>query len=172
MSSSSPSGKTGIKEYCALALMGALMFVLKIVLAALPNIHVGAVLVVLTAVFFGWRSMYSTAIYILLEGLIYGFSVWWVSYLYAWPLLTAVCVLLRKNRSAFLWAVVTGLFGLSFGALCAIPYLFIGGWEMAAAYWVGGIPFDLLHCAGNFVLTLVLYRPLVRAMSSAMKKQY
>lgn len=150
--------------------MGALMFVLKVALASLPNVHLGAVLIVLTAVLFGWRSMYSIAIYVLLEGLVYGFSVWWISYLYAWPLLGAVCVLMRKNDSAFIWAVVTGIFGLSFGALCAIPYFFIGGWEMALSYWVGGIPFDLMHCAGNFVLTLVLFKPLSRAMKAALKR--
>jgi len=149
--------------------MGALMFVLKIALASLPNIHVGAVLIVLSAVYFGWRSMYAIAIYVLLEGLVYGFSIWWISYLYAWPMLAAVCVLMRRNESSFMWAVVTGVFGMCFGALCAIPYFFIGGWEMALSYWVSGIPFDLLHCAGNFVLTFVLFKPLSRALDSALK---
>ena len=150
--------------------MGALMFVLKLVLAFLPNIHIGAVLIVITAVYFGWRSLYSVAIYVLLEGLAYGFGIWWISYLYAWPLLAVICVLMRKNESPFMWAIVAAVFGLSFGALCAIPYLFIGGGSMALAYWVNGIPFDLLHCAGNFVLTFVLFKPLTKALDAAMKK--
>jgi hypothetical protein len=32
------------------------------------------------------------------------------------------------------------------------------------AKWVSGIPFDLLHCGGNFVMALVLFRPLRRLM--------
>ena len=32
------------------------------------------------------------------------------------------------------------------------------------AWWVSGIPFDLLHCAGNFVIALVLFVPLRKLM--------
>ena len=53
-----------------------------------------------------------------------------------------------------------GVFGLMFGALCAIPYAVAGGLAAGIAYWVSGIPFDLLHCGGNVVLALVLFRPL------------
>lgn len=151
--------------------MGALMIASKIAMAALPNIHLVALLIILTVVFYGWKAMYSVAVYIMLEGIIFGFGLWWVSYLYAWPLLCAVCVLLRKNDSPLLWAVTAGVHGLLFGALCAIPYLFIGGWSMALSYWVSGIPFDLTHCAGNFILTLLLYRPLKRTLDKVLKKQ-
>lgn len=58
--------KPSLKEFCALALMGALMFAAKLALAALPNVHIGAVLIVLSAVFFGWRCMYSVAVYVML----------------------------------------------------------------------------------------------------------
>lgn len=159
-SSSKPAGKLSLRELCILALMGSLMFALQVALAVLPNIHVTAPLIIITAIVFSWQAMFSVAIFVLLEGLTFGFGLWWLSYLYIWPLFTAVVILLRKLDSALLWAIVAGVFGLSFGALCAIPYLFMGGWSMAVSYWVSGIPFDLLHCAGNFVLTLVLYKPL------------
>ena len=39
-----------------------------------------------------------------------------------------------------------------------IPWFCImGGWKGYFAMWIAGIPFDLTHCASNFVLTLVLY---------------
>ena len=136
------------------------MFASKIVMASLPNIHIIAFLIVLTSMFFSWQALYSVAIYVLLEGLFFGFGLWWVSYLYAWPLLVPVVVLLRKNESPLFWAIVTGLHGLLFGALCALPYIFIGGFPMAFSYWLNGIPFDLLHCAGNFAVTLLLLRPM------------
>ena len=66
--------------------------------------------------------------------------------------------------------MVAAIHGLLFGALCSLPYFFVGGWQMAFSYWVGGITFDLAHCAGNFVLTLALYRPLKRAMEAVLKK--
>ena len=158
------------RELCALALIGALMEGSKLALAALPNIHLNAVLIILAAVFFGWRAMYSVAVYIMLEGILFGFGVWWISYLYVWPLLCAVCVLMRKNDSVLIWAVTAAIHGLLFGAMCSLPYLFIGGRSMALSYWVGGLSFDLAHCAGNFILTLILYKPLKKAMELAIKK--
>ena len=47
-----------------------------------------------------------------------------------------------------------------FGALCGIVDIFIGGFGYAAAKWISGIPFDIAHCAGNFVIALLLFRPL------------
>lgn len=168
-SGSKPAGKLSAREIVSLALSGALMFASKAAMASLPNIHLNAVLIILGAVFFGWRVMYSIAIYIMLEGLIFGFSLWWLSYWYIWPILGVAAVIMRENRSPLIWAVVAAIHGLCFGALCAVPYLFIGGREMAFSYWIGGIPFDLAHCAGNFVLTLVLFKPLYAAMERIIK---
>lgn len=169
MRSHSQSATISAKELCLLALMGALMFASKVAMSFLPNIHLNAVLLILAAVFFSWRALYSVGVYVMLEGMIYGFGIWWISYLYVWPLLVVAAVLLRKNDSPLIWAIVAGVHGLLFGAMCAIPYFFVGGWAAAFAYWVSGIPFDLMHCAGNFVLTLILYKPLKKAISAVIR---
>ncbi len=49
-------------------------------------------------------------------------------------------------------------------ALCARPNLAFGP-GAALANWVSGIPFDIAHCAGNFLTTLLLYTPLVKGLS-------
>ena len=36
----------------------------------------------------------------------------------------------------------------------------IGGFAYDASRWASGIPFDLLHCAGNFAIALLLFAPL------------
>jgi len=167
-SPSRPAGKLTAREICILALMGALMFVTKAVLAALPNIHLNAVLIILTVCFFGAKALYSVLVYITLEGLVFGFGLWWLSYLYIWPIFTFVALALKENDSGLVWAVIAASFGLCFGALCSIPYFFMGGWEMAFSYWISGIPFDLSHCAGNFITTLILYKPLYRLMKNLM----
>ncbi|MFW5672629.1 MAG: hypothetical protein ACOCM8_10155, partial [Acetivibrio ethanolgignens] len=51
--------------------------------------------------------------------------------------------------------------GLIFGALCSITYFFISGIGGGLAYWVSGIPFDLIHGAGNFVVALVTLEPIL-----------
>ena len=140
----------------------------QVALSGIKNVHITAVLIILTAVFFGWRCMYSIAVFIMLEGFFWGFAMWWFCYWYLWPILGIAAVLMRKNDSALVWAIVAAVHGLIFGALCSIPYLFIGGWTMALSYWVSGIPFDLIHCGGNFVMTLVLYKPLKKGMEYAL----
>lgn len=50
----------------------------------------------------------------------------WVSYLYIWSIF-AVVVLLIKSDSVILWSLLSGIFGLCFGFLCAVPYFVTGG---------------------------------------------
>ena len=163
------TSKLTVREGCLLSLMAALMFASKLALAAIPNVHLNAVFIIVAAVFFSWRSLYTVGVYILLEGIFFGFGLWWISYLYAWPLLCVAAVLLRRCRSPLLWAVLAGAHGLCFGALCSIPYLFIGGWTLAFSTWISGIPFDLAHCAGNFMLVLVLFNPLRKVTALLLK---
>ena len=165
-SRSKPAGeRLTARELCILALIGALIFASKFALASIPNVNLNTLLIILCAVFFGWKTLYAVGIYVLLEGLIFGFSLWWFSYLYAWPAVTAFVMLFRKNDSPLVWAVVAGLCGLCFGPLMYILYLAVTGWETAAAMWIAGIPYDLIHCVSNFVLTLLLYRPLYKVFS-------
>ena len=151
--------------------MGALIFGAKFALASLPNVNINAVLIILTTLFFGWRALYAVAIYVLLEGLVFGFQIWWFSYVFVWPLLVVVAMAFRKNDSALIWAVIAGLWGLLFGPLMYIPYFCIlGGWKGYFAMWIAGIPYDLTHAAGNFVFTLVLYPPLHKVMEHFLGK--
>ena len=104
----------------------------------------------------------------LLEILFYGISLWNVNYLYIWAVLAVAAYFLRDMRSSVGWAILSGGFGLLFGALCGIVDVFVGGFSYAVTKWVSGIPFDLAHCAGNFVLALLLFRP----MRSLMERLY
>ena len=165
------AGNQKLRELITLALLAALMFATQVALATLPNIHLVAVIVILSAMLFGWKALYSVYVFVLLEGLLYGFSDWFVCYLYVWTILTAIAVLFRYNRSRWFWSAVAGIFGLLFGALCSITRFFIGGWAAAFAYWVAGIPFDLIHCVSNAVLTFVLLMPLYRLCCKILGRQ-
>lgn len=163
-------GKMSLRELILLALIGSLMMATQVALAALPNIHLVAVFVILAALLFGWKCLFSVYIFVVLEGLIYGFSMWFVNYLYIWTILAVISVLCRKNTSKIFWAALAGIYGLLFGALCSLPYFFIGGWKAAFSYWVSGIPFDLIHCVSNAALTLVLLQPLYKLCRKLMNK--
>ena len=155
-----------IRELIELSLIGALMVGTQVAMVALPNINLISVLIILTVIVYGVKAFYSVYVFVLLEGLIYGFGLWFINYLYIWSILTVIALIFRKNENRLIWAVIAGLFGLSFGILCAIPYIFIGGPGFAVSYWLSGIPFDITHCVSNFVLTLLLLAPLKKLFNS------
>lgn len=147
-------------EVTLFGVLGALTFAAKFVMSSLPNIEPVSLMILLFAVTFGWKAVYPTYLYVGLEILFYGINTWNIYYLYIWAVLLAVALLMRKMQEPLGWAILSGTFGLAFGALCAIADVFIGGFSYAAAKWVSGIWFDLMHCAGNFVIALLLFAPL------------
>lgn len=161
-----------IKDMARLGLMVALLEVSKLALASLPNIELVSFWIILFTLHMGWRTLYAVYVFVLLEGILYGIHFWWAAYLYVWTLLVILTQAFRAQHSALFWSILSGLFGLSFGALCAIPYGITGAlsgglWNGLLAgfsWWIAGIPYDLLHCAGNFVIMLVLYKPIQHAM--------
>ena len=152
--------KLTAREICLFGMLAAVTFGAKWVMAPLPNIEPVSLMVMLFGVVFGWKALFPVAVYVLAEILFYGLGPWNFNYLYVWLLLAAVAMLLRRVKNPLLWATVSGFFGLMFGALCAPVDVFIGGFGYAAGKWVSGIPFDLLHCVGNFFMALLLFVPL------------
>ena len=160
-------------------MMVALIEVSKFVLSGIPNLELTSFWLIMFTLYFGWRIVAAVPVFIILEGAMYGVQLWWIMYLYAWPLLVLVTWISRKKASALLCAIISGIFGLCFGALCAIPYFFIGlssggvssGISTAVTWWIAGIPWDLVHCAGNFVVMFILYRPVSRAMKLVIKNR-
>lgn len=149
-------------EAALFGVLGGLTFAMKLALAALPNIEPVSLMVMLFAVTFGRKAAYPIYTYVLLEMLAYGFGLWNISYLYVWPILAAAAWLMRQETHPLAWALLSGGFGLMFGLLCAPVDAIIGGWGYALARWASGVPFDLLHCGGNFAIALVLFAPLRR----------
>lgn len=147
-------------EVALFGILGGLTFAAKLVMAGLPNIEPVSLLVMLFAVTFGRKCLYPIYVYVLLEYVLYGFNTWSVCYLYIWAVLALGAWLLRAVKHPLAWAVLSGTFGLLFGALCAPVDVCIGGGAYALAKWVNGIPFDLLHCGGNFVIALALFAPM------------
>lgn len=167
--------KIAVLDITLTGLMVAVIEVSKMALAFLPNIELTSFWLILFTLFFGRRIALVVPVFILIEGTVYGFGIWWVMYLYAWPLLVCLTWMFRRQESVWFWSIVSGAFGLSFGALCAVPYFFLGagggagvaaGIRTALAWWVAGIPWDIVHCVGNFALMLVLYRPVRRVMQA------
>ena len=141
-----------------------MMFALQVAAASLPNIELVSLLVAAFSVYFGRRTLAAIYVFALLEGITYGFGSWWICYLYVWTILYLVSRAAKQMQSPIGWAAILGLFGLLFGALCSIPYFFILGPAGGLSYFLGGIPYDLLHCVGNTVSGLLLWKPVGKAL--------
>lgn len=157
--------KITAKDIAITGMMIAIIEVAKNALAFIPNVELVSLLIILYTLYFGRKILLVIPAFILLEGCIYGFGLWWIMYLYVWPLLVLITYLFRKQESVFVWAIVSGGFGLAFGALCSIPYIVLSGPKAAFAWWVSGIPFDIVHCVANFVICLVFFKPLSKVLS-------
>ena len=155
-----------VKEVALFGMLGALTFGGKFVMAGLPNIEPVSLFIMVFVVVFGLKALFPIGVYVALEILVYGIQLWNINYLYIWAILAVVAYCLRHVKEPLIWAVVSGLFGLLFGALCAPVYLFAGGVQFALSWWLSGLGFDLLHCVGNFILALLLFAPLRKLLTS------
>lgn len=171
--------RISIREIALIGMMVAVIEVCKAALSFLPNIELTTFWLILFTLYFGRRIMLVVPVFILIEGFIYGVGTWWIMYLYTWPLLVLVVWLFRRQESVWVFSIVSGVFGLFFGFLCAIPYVVVGavggglwnGLYAGFTWWVAGIPWDIVHGIGNFILMLILYRP-VRGVMQRVKVQY
>ncbi len=152
--------KLSLKEMILFGILGALTFAMKVVMAGLPNIEPVSLTILVYAAVFGLKALYPTYVYVVMEILYFGLGTWNICYLYIWAILAVAAWLLRGMQGSLGWAVLSGAFGLLFGALCGIVDIFIGGFAYAVTKWASGIPFDIAHCAGNFFIALVLFKPL------------
>ena len=152
------------------AVLGAMTFAAKYVMSFLPNIEPVSLMVMLFAVVFGWKWVYPVYLYVTMEILFYGLGLWNINYFYIWAVLGVSACILKDLRHPLAWAMLSGAFGLLFGALCGIVDVFIGGFGYAVTKWVSGIPFDIMHCAGNFVMALLLFCPLRKLLEAQYEK--
>lgn len=152
-------------------MLGALMFISKIIMEALPNIHLLGMLTMVCTVVFRKKALFPIYLNAFLVGIYGGFSFWWVPYLYIWTVLWGITMLLPKNMSkktaCIVYPIVCGLHGLFYGILYApTQALFFGyNFNQTVAWMISGFPWDLIHAVGNLVLGTLIY-----PISSLLKK--
>ncbi len=152
-------------------MLGAIMFVSKIIMELLPNIHLCGMLTMLYTVVFRKKALIPIYIYVLMNGLYAGFSMWWMPYTYIWTVLWGVAMLLPRKMpgavASIVYPAVCALHGLFFGILYAPAQAAMFGlnFEQTVAWVIAGFPFDALQALGNLVagvlilpLSLVLRR--------------
>lgn len=147
-----------------MGVMTATIEAAKLALFVVPNVELVTLLVILYSIHFGKKALSAIFAFVGIECLIWGLGLWVIMYLYIWPLLSIVVQIFRKQKSVWFWSILAGIYGLLFGALCSIPYFFIGGIRTAVTWWIAGIPYDILHGISNFIICFILYYPLTKVL--------
>ena len=154
-----------VMDIAEMGMMLALIETGKRALDFLPNIEVVTLLFIVFTLSYGLKTIVVAVSFTFFETAVYGFNNWVIMYLYMWPLLIVIVYATRRHAGLWFYSILSGLYGLFFGLLCSIPYLVVGGPTLAFTWWIAGIPYDIIHCVGNFALCLALYKPLTFAMN-------
>ncbi len=153
------------------AMLGAILFVSKLVMEFLPNVHLIGALTMVYTIVYRTKALVPIYIFVFLTGLYGGFALWWIPYLYVWTVLWAVTMLLPKKMKPQVaipvYMAVCALHGLLFGVLYAPAQAFLFGlnFKQMLAWIASGFPFDVIHGIGNFVAA-VLVLPLSRTLGA------
>lgn len=154
--------KLNIKECAVFSMLGAVMYCSKIIMDALPNIHLVGVLTVAFTIVYRKKALYPIYIFVLLTGLLNGFSTWWIPYLYIWTVLWGVTMLLPeklpKKAAPFIYAGVCALHGLFYGILYApVQAIFFGLDFKGMLSWIAaGFSFDIIHFVSNLCCSVLI----------------
>ena len=153
-------------ELVLLPIFGVLMYVSKLVMEFLPNIHLLGMFIVVFTLKYRWKALIPIYVYVFLLLFIGGFSLWWIPNLYTWTVLWGVVMLLPRRMprgwQMVVYPTVCALHGFAYGVIFAPAQALLYGlnWQGMVAWIVSGLPFDILHGVGNLV-TGFLILPLV-----------
>ena len=160
-----------VRELCIFAMLGAVMFASKVIMEALPNIHLLGVLTVTYTVTYRRRALVPIYVYVMLNGLFAGFNFWWLPYTYIWTLLWGAVMLLPrkmpKKVAYAVYSVICAVHGFLFGILYAPAQALMFGlnFNQTVAWVIAGFPYDIIHGISNLGLGL-----LIVPMSEMLKK--
>lgn len=167
----SKQNKLPITEIATFGMLGSVMYVSKLLMEFLPNIHLLGSLIVAITIVFRKKALYPIYTYVLLEGLFGGFSTWWIPYLYIWTILWGITMLLPSNINyrikPFIYAILCSVHGFLFGTLYAPVQALLFGLNLKGmiAWIIAGFPFDIIHGISNFIIGLILICPLIKVLT-------
>lgn len=166
-----------IREMAVFSMLGTIMYISKKIMEWAPNIHFLGMLIVVTTIVYRKKALIPIYIYVFLDGLFYGFSMWWMPYLYIWTILWGLAMLLPRRMSRTVAIIVLptlcAIHGFLFGVLYAPAQAIMFGLDLKAtlAWIAAGLPFDLLHGIGNFASGF-LALPLISLICRLEKKTF
>ncbi len=151
-----------VRELVLFAMLGSLMFCSKLIMEALPNIHLLGMFTVVFTIVYRKKALIPIYVYVFLTGIYAGFAYWWFAHLYVWTILWGITMILPRKMppavSAVVYCIICCLHGLFYGALCAPAEALALGFdfEQTLAWIASGLAFDIMHAVGNTVAALLV----------------
>ena len=148
--------KLTVRETAVFGMLGALMYVSKIIMEVAPNVHLLGVFTIAITAVYRKKALYPIYTYVFLNGMFSGFATWWIPYLYLWTVLWAVTMLLPQNMQKavkpIVYMIVNACHGFLFGTLYAPAQALLYGlsFEAMIAWIIAGLPWDFIHGVSNF----------------------
>ncbi len=171
-----------VRRLVILSICASVLFVVKIILMPIPNIElVTFLLIIYTLIFTLKEALAISTIFTLVEIQLLTLS----EQAYIWTLIVLVTYLFKRIiKDKFnIWAIYSGLFGLIFGTLSAIPFFVFyeyfsynlpeGTRDITISlYILKGLPFDAIHMVGNYFLMLLLGEIVYKKLQRLLKEYY
>ena len=154
--------KLKTRELAIFGMLGAIMYVSKIIMEWIPNVHLLGMLTMAYTLVYRRKALYPIYVYVFLNGALAGFNTWWIPYLYVWTVLWAATMLLPRNMPSkvapVVYMIVCALHGFGFGILYAPAQALLYGFtfEQTLAWIASGFSFDVIHGIGNFFCGMLI----------------
>lgn len=167
--------KLKTKDIAIFAVIAAMMLASKKLMELIPNVHLLGMFIVALTVVYRTRALIPIYVYVLLDGMFGGFSTWWLPYLYIWAVLWGLTMLIPRKLSepvkAVLYILACGLHGFAFGLLYMPAQMVTFGYdlELGIAWWMAGLPFDIIHGISNLCVGFLIY-PMIRILKILKKE--
>lgn len=167
--------KLTTREITVFAMLGAVMYASKMIMEAIPNVHLLGTFTIAFTVVYRKKALYPIYIYVLLNGVFSGFASWWIPYLYLWTVLWGGVMLLPPNLPAkarpVIYMTVCAMHGFLFGILYAPAQALMYGlsFQGMIAWIAAGLPWDFIHGVSNFFCG-ILITPMISLLRLAEEK--
>ena len=164
--------KLTTRELTVFSMLGAIMYLSKVIMEFAPNIHLLGVFTIAFTVVYRKKALYPIYIYVFLNGILSGFAAWWIPYLYLWTVLWGIVMLLPKEMpkkiAPIVYMLVCALHGFLFGTLYAPAQAILFGlnFKKTIAWIIAGLPWDIMHGISNFFCGILIV-PIIAALRLA-----
>lgn len=154
--------KLKTREIVIFGMLGAVMYASKLIMEAVPNVHLLGVFTIAFTVVYRRKALYPIYTYVILNGILAGFAAWWIPYLYLWTVLWGVIMLLPQKMPEkirpVVYMIVNACHGFLFGTLYAPAQALLFGLSFKGmiAWIIAGLPFDFVHGIGNFFCGMLI----------------